>query len=142
MATPTSNKTKRKPIQPTIIKVGANEMGKLPPQALELEKSVIGALMIEKDAFSSVTELLRPESFYSDQHRHIFEAMRALSTQDAPIDVLSVAEQLKKMGMLELAGGVVYLSELTQRVASAAHLQQQDLLATSSRRTPLSQVLR
>ena len=123
MATPTNNKTKRKTTQPTIIKVGANELGKLPPQALELEKSVIGALMIEKDAFSSVTELLRPESFYSDQHRHIFEAMRALSTQDAPIDVLSVAEQLKKMGMLELAGGVVYLSELTQRVASAAHLQ-------------------
>ena len=122
MPTPT-NKTKRKTTQPTIIKVGANEMGKLPPQALELEQSVIGALMIEKDAFATVADLLRPESFYSDQHRHIFEAIRSLSTKDAPIDVLSVTEELRTMGNLELAGGVVYLSELTQRVASAAHLR-------------------
>ena len=122
MPTPT-NKTKRKPTHPTVIKVGANEMGKLPPQALDLEKSVIGALMIEKDAFATVADLLRPESFYSDQHRHIFDAIRALSTKDAPIDILSVVEQLKSMGTLEQAGGVVYLSELTQRVASAAHLR-------------------
>ena len=96
-------------------------MGKLPPQAPELEASVIGAMMIEKDAFASVADLLRPETFYSDQHRHIYEAIRALSVNEAPIDVLSVAEQLKKMGTLEVAGGVVYLSELTQRVASGAH---------------------
>ena len=122
MATPT-NKTKRKTVQPTIIKVGANELGKLPPQALELEASVIGALMIEKEAFSSITDLLRPESFYSDQHRHIFEAVQALSAKDAPIDVLSVAEQLKQSGKLEQAGGVIYLSDLTRRVASAAHIR-------------------
>ena len=122
MATPT-NKTKRKTTQPTIIKVGANELGKLPPQALELEASVIGALMIEKEAFSSITDLLRPESFYSDQHRHIFEAVQALSAKDAPIDVLSVAEQLKQSGKLEQAGGVIYLSDLTRRVASAAHIR-------------------
>ena len=122
MAAPT-NKTKRKPTQPTIIKVGANELGKLPPQALELEASVIGALMIEKEAFSSITDLLRPESFYSDQHRHIFEAVQALSAKDAPIDVLSVAEQLKQTGKLEQAGGVIYLSDLTRRVASAAHIR-------------------
>lgn len=122
MATPI-NKTKRKTTQPTIIKVGANELGKLPPQALELEASVIGALMIEKEAFSSITDLLRPESFYSDQHRHIFEAVQALSAKDAPIDVLSVAEQLKQSGKLEQAGGVIYLSDLTRRVASAAHIR-------------------
>ena len=122
MATPT-NKTRRKTVQPTIIKVGANELGKLPPQALELEASVIGALMIEKEAFSSITDLLRPESFYSDQHRHIFEAVQALSAKDAPIDVLSVAEQLKQSGKLEQAGGVIYLSDLTRRVASAAHIR-------------------
>lgn len=117
-----TNKTKRKAPTTTVIKVGANELGKLPPQALDLEKSVIGAIMIEKDAFGSVADLLRPESFYSDQHRHIFEAVRALSTKDAPIDVLSVAEELKRLGTLEQAGGVLYLSELTQRMASAAHL--------------------
>ena len=114
--------TKRKTTQPTIIKVGTNEIGKLPPQALELEESVIAAMMIEKDAFTSVADLLRPESFYADKHRYIFEAIRSLSAKDAPIDVLSVAEELKLMGKLELAGGIIYLSDLTRRIASAAHL--------------------
>ncbi len=114
---------KRKSSQPTIIKVGANEIGKLPPQALELEESVIAAMMIEKDAFNSVADLLHPESFYADKHRYIFEAIRSLSAKDAPIDVLSVAEELKLMGKLEQAGGIIYLSDLTRRVASAAHLQ-------------------
>ena len=113
---------KRKTTQPTIIKVGANDLGKLPPQALELEESVIGALMIEKDAFNTVADLLRPESFYADKHRYIFEAVRTLAAKEAPIDVLSVAEELKRSGKLELAGGIIYLSDLTRRVASAAHL--------------------
>ena len=117
----TENK-KRKNTQPTIIKVGANDLGKLPPQALELEESVIGAMMIEKDAFNTVADLLRPESFYSDKHRFIFEAIRSLAAKEAPVDVLSVAEELKRSGKLELAGGIIYLSELTRRVASAAHL--------------------
>ena len=113
---------KRKTTQPTIIKVGANDLGKLPPQALELEESVIGAMMIEKDAFNTVADLLRPDSFYADKHRFIFEAIRSLAAKEAPIDVLSVAEELKRAGKLELAGGIIYLSDLTRRVASAAHL--------------------
>ena len=117
----TENK-KRKTTQPTIIKVGTNEIGKLPPQALELEESVIAAMMIETDAFTSVADLLRPESFYADKHRFIFEAIRSLAAKEAPVDVLSVAEELKRSGKLELAGGIIYLSELTRRVASAAHL--------------------
>lgn len=120
MATLTKNSKKK---TPSVVKVGANELGKLPPQALELEESVLGALMIEKEAFGLVADLLRPESFYSDKHRYIFEAIRALSNQDNPVDVLSVAQQLKSMGLLEDAGGVVYLSDLTRRVASAAHLR-------------------
>ena len=115
--------TKRKTTQPTIIKVGANEIGKLPPQALELEESVIAAMMIEKDAFNSVSDLLHPESFYADEHRFIFEAIRSLSAKDAPIDILSVAEELKLMGKLDQVGGITYLSDLTRRIASAAHLQ-------------------
>lgn len=122
MPSTTANSRKRR-TEPTVIKVGANELGKLPPQAPELEESVLGALMIEKDAFGTVADLLRPESFYSDRNRHIFEAIRTLSSKEAPVDVLSVAEQLRTMGTLEQAGGVVYLSELTQRVASAAHLR-------------------
>ena len=118
MATSTKNSKKK---TPTVVTVGANELGKLPPQALELEESVLGALMIEKEAYGMVADLLRPESFYADKHRYIYEASRALSNNDNPVDLLSVAQQLKTMGLLEDAGGIVYLSELTRRVASAAH---------------------
>jgi len=115
-----NTRTNKKPT--AIPKVGPNDMGKLPPQAVELEESVLGALMIEKDAFASVADLLRPDSFYKDQNRCIFEAIYALAAKEEPIDVLSVAEKLKLQGTLEQAGGVLYLSELTRRVASAAHL--------------------
>ncbi len=118
---PTST-NRRKRTEPVPIKVGANDLGKMPPQAPDLEESVLGALMIEKDAFGTVADLLRPESFYIDRHQVIFEAIRSLSIKEEPIDVLSVAEQLKRMGKLEQAGGPVYLSELTRRTASAAHL--------------------
>ena len=72
-------------------------MGKLPPQAPELEDSVLGALMIEKEAYGTVADLLTPESFYKDQNRIIFEAIRALASKDQPIDSLSVAEKLKRI---------------------------------------------
>ena len=107
----------------TIIKVGANEAGKLPPQAQELEDSVLGALMIEKEAYGSVADLLRPEVFYKDQNRVVYEAIRELAAKDQPIDILSVGEKLKTQGTLEKAGGAVYLADLTRRVSSTAHLR-------------------
>ncbi len=108
--------------KPAVPKIGPNDLGKLPPQAIELEDSVLGAIMIEKDAYATVADLLRPESFYKDQNRMVFEAIRALAAKDQPIDVLSVAEKLKTQGTLDEAGGPVYLSELTRKVASTAHL--------------------
>ena len=114
-----NSKTYKKDTTP---KLGPNDLGKLPPQAIELEDSVLGALMIEKDAYASVSDLLRPESFYKDQNRMVFEAIRALAAKDQPIDMLSVAEKLKSLGNLDQAGGPVYLSELTRKVASTAHL--------------------
>ncbi len=104
-------------------KVGPNDMGKLPPQALELEESVLGAMMIEKEAFLTVSDILRPECFYKDQNRLVFEAIVSLAAAELPIDLLSVAEMLKKQGTLEQAGGVMYLTELTRRVGSAAHIR-------------------
>ena len=109
--------------QTTIIKVGANEAGKLPPQAQELEDSVLGAIMIEKDAYGTVADLLRPEVFYKDQNRIVFEAIRELAAKDQPIDLMTVGEKLKSQGTLEKAGGVVYIADLTRRVASTAHLR-------------------
>ena len=118
----TSKNNKR--TQPTtVIKVGANEMGKLPPQAQELEDSVLGAIMIEKDAYGTVADLLRPEVFYKDQNRLVYEAIRELAIKDQPIDVMTVGEKMRTLGTLEKAGGVVYLADLTRRVASTAHLR-------------------
>ena len=120
----TKRNNRSKQSSPTkIIKVGTNEYGKLPPQAVELEDSVLGAIMLAKEAFASVADLLRPEVFYKDQNRLIYEAIRTLSSKDKPIDMLSVGEQLKANGTLEQVGGTVYLSELTRRVASTAHLR-------------------
>ena len=118
-----TSKTNKRGQQTTIIKVGANEAGKLPPQAQELEDSVLGALMIEKDAYSTVADLLRPEVFYKDQNRVVYEAIRELAAKDQPIDMMTVAEKLKTQGTLEKAGGAVYLADLTRRVASTAHLR-------------------
>lgn len=112
------NTTKRQ--QP--ITVGPNEAGKLPPQAIELEESVLGAIMLEKDAYGSVAEILHPESFYKDAHIKIYEAMQALAQHENPIDMLSVIEQLKRHGTLEEIGGPLYISQLTSKVASTAHL--------------------
>ena len=118
-----TSKNNKRSQQTTIIKVGANEAGKLPPQAQELEDSVLGALMIEKDAYSTVADLLRPEVFYKDQNRVVYEAIRELAAKDQPIDIMTVGEKLKSQGTLEKAGGVVYLADLTRRVASTAHLR-------------------
>ena len=118
-----ASKNSKRTTTTTIIKVGANEYGKLPPQAQELEDSVLGALMLEKEAYGTVADLLRPEVFYKDQNRLVYEAIRELAAKDQPIDVMTVSDKLKSQGTLEKAGGVVYLADLTRRVASAAHLR-------------------
>jgi len=97
--------------------------GKVPPQAIDLEEAVLGAFMIDKDAVTNAIEILRPESFYDDRHRLIFTAIRRLFEQTQPVDLLTVTEQLRKMGNLEEAGGPYYITSLTNRVASAAHVE-------------------
>jgi replicative DNA helicase len=97
--------------------------GKLPPQAVELEEAVLGALMLDKNAVAEVIDLLQPESFYYDSHQKIFKAIHALFHQTQPIDILTVTQQLRKSGDLELAGGAYYITQLTNRVASAANIE-------------------
>ena len=99
------------------------DIGKLPPQAPELEEAVLGALMLEKDAFSIISDILKPESFYEPHHQAIFGAINGLSMQQKPVDVLTVVEELKRRGELEAVGGAVYVAELTDKVASAAHVE-------------------
>jgi len=97
--------------------------GKIPPQALEFESAVLGACLIEKDAVHKVLSLLTPESFYSDSHKLIWEAVVELESSYSPIDMLTVSEQLKKTGNLELAGGRFYISQLTASVSSSANME-------------------
>ena len=104
------------------ISLESSNLGKLPPQAIELEEAVLGALLIEKDAFTNVSNLLSVDTFYKEQHKYIYQAIMELATKELPIDVLSVAEKLKQHGNLEKVGGVLYLSALTQKVISSAHL--------------------
>ena len=99
------------------------QLGRLQPQAVELEKAVIGACLIEQDAFATVSDFLKPPSFYESKHQIIFQAIQSLAASNAPIDVLTVTEQLQKNGDLENAGGAAYLAELSRSMLSAAHLE-------------------
>ena len=99
------------------------EKGKLPPQVLELEEAVLGAMMIDKKGVDDVIDILQPDAFYKDAHKHIFEAIVQLFTETQPIDLLTVSAQLKKNGKLDLAGGDFYLIQLTQKISSSAHIE-------------------
>lgn len=101
----------------------AMDYGKIPPQALDLEEAVLGAIMLEKDAILSVLDILEAHSFYKEAHQAIFEIAQALSMEEKPIDLLTVTEALRKADKLEAVGGAVYISQLTSRVGSAAHLE-------------------
>ncbi|MCG8387941.1 MAG: replicative DNA helicase [Cytophagales bacterium] len=98
-------------------------LGKLPPQAIDLEESVLGALMLEKDALSTVIDILKPESFYKDPHQEIYRAIVELFNNSEPVDMRTVANQLRKNGTLEFAGGAYYIAELTSKVSSAANVE-------------------
>jgi len=99
------------------------ERGKIPPQALDLEEVVLGAMMIDKKGVDEVVDLLSPESFYKEAHQHIFAAIIILFEKSDPIDLLTVSGQLKKEGKLEKVGGDFYLISLTQKVSSSAHIE-------------------
>lgn len=95
----------------------------LQPQALELEEAVIGALMIEQDAFAKVSDIVKTDSFYDHRHQVIYEAVAMLSLNQRPIDILTVTEQLKSNGTIDEAGGALYVTQLAGKVTSSAHIE-------------------
>lgn len=99
------------------------ELGKVPPQAIDLEEAVLGAIMIEKEAVLSIIDVLKPESFYKENHQKIFKAIIDLSSRHQPIDLLTVTEELRRNNMLDEIGGAIYIAQLTSKVGSAAHLE-------------------
>lgn len=99
------------------------EKGKLPPQAVDLEEVVLGAMMIDKKGVDEVIDILHPEVFYKEAHQHIFEAIYKLFQNSEPVDLLTVSAQLKKEKKLDIVGGEFYLIQLTQKVSSSAHIE-------------------
>ena len=99
------------------------ELGKLPPQALDLEESVLGALMLEKEALTNIIDILKPENFYKDAHKEIYQSIIDLFNDSQPIDLLTVTNQLKKNGTLDIIGGSYYVTKLTTRVNSASNIE-------------------
>ena len=100
------------------------EQGKLPPQAVEVEQAVLGAMMIDAAAVTDAIDVLRPEYFYKPEHKVIYGAIASLFEKSQAIDIMTVANELKKNGELEVAGGAYYVASLTNKVASAAHIEE------------------
>src|SRR5690606_29145014 len=99
------------------------EKGKVPPQAVDIEEVVLGALMIHRKSVDEIIDLLHPELFYKPAHQYIYDAMYTLFKAGQVLDLLTVSNQLKRNGKLELAGGDFYLIQLTQKVSSSAHIE-------------------
>ena len=117
---------KLQPIQSKSFKKGTLinlEKGKLPPQAVDLEEAVLGAMMIDRKGVDDVIDILHSETFYKQAHQYIYDAMFKLFNESEPIDLLTVSNQLRKEGKLESVGGDFYLVNLTQKVSSSAHIE-------------------
>jgi len=115
-----NNRNTRRPRQQAPVD---NTYGHLPPQAIEIEQVVLGALLIDDEAFGIVSELLHPETFYDPRHKHIFSAIQSLNMHELPADILTVTEELRKEGTLEQAGGGAYVVELSSLVSSSANVE-------------------
>lgn len=100
------------------------DIGRIPPQALDLEQAVLGAMMIDANALNNAIDILRTkDAFYDPKHQVIYEAIAELYSTTTPVDLLTVTEQLRKLGSLQIAGGAYYISTLTNKIASAAHVE-------------------
>ncbi len=115
----TSRSGRQKPQHVSVFDHG----GRIPPRDNDLEEAVLGALMLEKDAYTVVCDILKPESFYEPANQKIYAAIQSLGASQQSIDMLTVTEKLRLMGELEGAGGPLRISELTSRVASGAHVE-------------------
>lgn len=114
-----TNKARRK----SSVDLGSMVFGKVPPQSRELEEAILGAIMLEKSAFDTAIEILKPECFYVDAHQRVYQAMKSLADKSSPIDLLTVVEELKFNEELELVGGPYFVTKLTNAVVSSANIE-------------------
>ena len=101
--------------------MSAEKTAKIPPQNLDAEKSLIGAVLIDEEVLADVTEHVKPGDFYDKNHAMIYQAMMRLFEKHKPVDLLTLTEELKKKGELDVVGGSAFLTELTNYVPTAAH---------------------
>lgn len=106
----------------TIEQINA-QYGKIPPQAIEVEEAVLGALMLEADAIHRVSDVIDTPSFYKNEHQLIFETIKSLSSHGKQVDLMMVTQELKNKNLLDVVGGPLYITQLTSRVAHAAHIE-------------------
>lgn len=120
-----ASKARKKPVQTKNNNLSQQfiEHGKVPPQATDLEEAVLGAMMLEKDAVTAVIDILQPKVFYKESHQKIFAAIQRLFGKSEPVDILTVTNELKTTGELEIVGGPYYITMLTSRIASAANVE-------------------
>ena len=97
--------------------------GRVPPQNIDAERSTLGSMLLEKEAILKGAEILRPEDFYREAHRVIFEAVLRLANKGEPVDIITVSEELKQANMLEKVGGTPYLTALANTVPTAANIE-------------------
>ena len=116
----TLNKDRKR--RKSTIDLSTMSFGKVPPQARDLEEAVLGAIMLEKSAFDTVSEILKPECFYVEAHEHIFRCMMNLQQKSQPIDILTVVEELRFKELLEAVGGPYFVTKLTNSVVSTANI--------------------
>lgn len=98
-------------------------LDRIPPQNLEAEQAVLGSMLIERPAVEKAAEILKPEDFYRDAHRFIFEAILALAERDEPVDLITVPEELKSRGQFDSVGGFLYLQNLMEAPSTAANVE-------------------
>lgn len=113
--------TRTRKNQDVLQSVLSAELGKLPPQALDVEEVLLGSMLLDKDAVSSVIESLLPEHFYKEAHQMVYSSMVSLFNTGNPVDIITVVDQLRKDGNLDKAGGAFAISELSNRVSSGAN---------------------
>jgi len=109
MALPNLNTRSTTRKKTSSVDVSAMMYGKIPPQARELEEAILGGILLEKSAFDTVTEILKPECFYVEAHQMIFQSMQSLQQKNMPIDMLTVVEELKMREYLDQVGGAYYI---------------------------------
>lgn len=117
------SRKKYQPKEKLVVRDITDSLGKLPPQALDLEEAILGALMLEKNAIVEVASSLRPDHFYDESHRTIYESIISLFSAGEKIDMRTVVNAVRKAGKLELVGGAYKIVELTSKVSSAANIE-------------------